>query len=54
MAKINSSESIEYSFRTPKQDALELAQIIYDIYKENLASGNIENGQNYANRTQDL
>jgi len=31
-----------------KDDALELAELIYDIFKENKASGKIDSGQNNA------
>jgi|GEM_PF-2778012 len=34
--------------REVKDDALELAQLIYDVFKENKASGKIDNGQNNA------
>ena len=34
-----------------EEDAMELAQIIYDVYKEELSSAKITNGQNDAQTT---
>lgn len=34
-----------------KEDAMALAQLIYDIYNENKVNDKIRNGQNYANET---
>jgi hypothetical protein len=36
-----------------KQDALELAQTLYDIFIEQRNNDNIEDGQNNANQTKD-
>jgi hypothetical protein len=33
-----------------KEDAQDLALLLYDIYKESNLSGNVNNGQNYANQ----
>jgi len=37
--------------RTIEQDALDLAQLIYDTYKESVSGGSIENGQNNAQQS---
>ncbi len=44
---------VKYAKRSRKADDLDLAQIIYDIFKENQANGNISNGQNNANQTKE-
>ena len=36
-----------------REDALELALLLYDLFKDDQASAKIENGQNNARRTQD-
>jgi hypothetical protein len=36
-----------------KEDALALARLLYDIFKEQQNNGKVENGQNYANRAKD-
>jgi hypothetical protein len=33
-----------------KEDAQDLALLLYDIYKESHVSGNVNNGQNHANQ----
>ena len=33
-----------------KEDAMVLAQVLYDIYKELDTKGKLKNGQNYANQ----
>lgn len=33
-----------------KEDAQDLALLLYDIYKESREGGNVNNGQNYANQ----
>ncbi|HUD07292.1 MAG TPA: hypothetical protein VMR34_05385 [Candidatus Saccharimonadales bacterium] len=44
-----SVEVDEKSFKTKrKEDALELAQILYDIFKEKQANDKLKNGQNNA------
>ena len=42
-----------YGQRKRKEDARELARVIYDIFKENQANGNIDNGQNNAQKDSD-
>jgi hypothetical protein len=43
--KVTKAES-----RKRKEDAQDLALLLYDIYKESHVSGNVNNGQSHANQ----
>lgn len=37
--------------RARKKDAMALAELIYDVYKDELKAGKLDNGQNHAKQT---
>lgn len=44
------SEAVKNVRLRRREDARDLALLIYDIFKENGESGSVNNGQNYANQ----
>jgi hypothetical protein len=51
LTRLGRPSSVEVA-RMRKEDALSLAELIYDIYKENMDGDKIINGQNNANENE--